>query len=349
MNGFWTHLPIFWRFQLIGWSIFATATFPTKVLVCGDVSDAAISFLLRDGISFLLTLGMRVIYQGIYRHHKNPVWIITSILGVSSVATLLQLPPFYWLGEIYPYEERTIFGPYAAEGILLFRGGQFVGWSILYFGIKTWQEKETKEAKLKEERSMREQVELQMLRSLTNSHFLCNALSTIKETLDKGKQGASEMVQSMSDYLHYSLKHRSDNVVALGEEVEALEDYLTLQHASLGTTLDFGLQVKEELCAAMVPGFVLQPLVENAIKYGREEHHPRVTIRVLIQQQGDDLVFEVYDTGHWIVPDPHRQSGGVGLETIKRKLQWLYPDQHSITTLEEEGWVSVRIQFPLRL
>lgn len=340
--------PLFWRFQLAGWFCFVGATFPAKLLVCGNLSDAIGSLLLRDGISFGLTLIMRLIYRHIYRTHKTPAWILGSIFVVSGAAALLQLPPYFWMGEIFPYEEKTIFGPYAVFGIVAFRGGQFLGWSLLYFGIKIWLERQATKEKLETERALLERTELQMLRSLANTHFLCNALNTIQTILDCQKQGASKMVQALSTYLHYSLKHRWDNVVALGEEVEALDDYLVLQRGRLGSALDFAMQVAKELTPAMVPGFVLQPLVENAIKYGLKGGGHHVSVRVLIQRESDTLVIKVLNTGHWSTPDPFRQSGGVGLETIRRKFLWLYPNQHSLITFEEEGWVTVEIKIPLR-
>lgn len=348
MKSLWTKLPLFWRFQLFGWIFFVGATFPAKLLACGSLPDAIASIFLRDGISFGLTLIMRRIYQQVYQPHKTPVWILGFIFIVSGAAALLQLPPYYWMEKIFPYEEKTIFGPYVVFGILAFRGGQFLGWSLLYFGIKIYFERQAGKERLERERAMRESIELQMLRSLANTHFLCNALNTIQTILDFQKHGASLMLQALSNYLHYSLKHRWDNVVALGEEIEALENYLTIQRARLGTDLDFAEQVAKELTTVMVPGFVLQPLVENAIKYGPKAGDPRVSVRLIIQQENDTLVIRVLNTGRWITPDPYRQSGGVGLETIKRKFLWLYPNQHSLITFEEEGWVTVEIKIPLR-
>jgi two-component system LytT family sensor kinase len=339
-------VPLFWRLQIVGWAVFLAATFPTKLLVCGSVSEVIGAFALRDGISFILTLVMRAIYRRVYRCHKEPAWIVGSILVVSSAAALAQLPPYYWFSEIFPYEEKTIFGQFAAAGIVTFRGGQFLGWSILYFGIKIWLEKQATQKKFQEERNIRQQAELQMLRALINSHFLCNALSSIMETWRLGKPEVGEMLQALSDYLHYSLRHRSDDVVPLSEEIEALKNYLVLQKARLGPGLDFGMQIVEDTRTAKVPGFVLQPLVENAIKYGQESHPRRVTVRVVIIREESRLIIQVLNTGHWIKPDPFRESGGVSLEVIQRKFSWLYPGQSSLTTLEEEGWVTVEIKIP---
>ncbi len=339
-------ISLFWRFQIVGWAAFVGLTFPTKLLVCGSVSEVIGLFFLRDGVSFILTLLMRAIYRRVYQNHREPSWIVGAILVVSSAAALIQLPPYFWLGYIFPYEEKTIFGPYATVGIVSFRGGQFLGWSILYFGIKIWQEKKSDEKRLQEEHEMRQQAELQMLRSLINSHFLSNSLGTIKEMLRVQKQGADQLVQALSDYLNYSLKHRDDDEVPLGEEIKALDNYLIMQKARLGTRLDFAMQMKEEVPRAKVPGFVLQPLVENAIKYGQETNARRVTVRVLAQREEDNLVIQVLNTGRWVIPDPHRQTGGVGLETIQRKFSWLYPGQFSLTTLEEQGWVTIQIRMP---
>lgn len=313
-RGFWEiteRIPLFWRFQVAGWLIFIAATFPTKLVVCGNIFEALLSLLVRDGVSFLITLGMREIYRRIYRRYREPPWIICSILIVSAGAALLQLPFYFLFEDIFPYEEKTIFEAYAAIGIVSFRGAQFLGWSILYFGIKVWLEEQADQRRLHEERETRRRVELQMLRSLITSHFLCNSLNTILGAVHNQKPDVERMIQSLSDYLHYSLKHRSDYVVPLSEEIEALDNYVFLLKARLGSALDFAVQTGKESMSAKVPGFVLQPLVENAVKYGMESASHRVTVRVVIFHEGNDLVIQVVNTGRWVVPDPRRQSGGV--------------------------------------
>lgn len=73
-RGFWEiteRIPLFWRFQVAGWLIFIAATFPTKLVVCGNIFEALLSLLVRDGVSFLITLGMREIYRRIYRRYVS--------------------------------------------------------------------------------------------------------------------------------------------------------------------------------------------------------------------------------------------------------------------------------------
>ena len=154
------------------------------------------------------------------------------------------------------------------------------------------------------------------------------------------------MILALSQYLNYSLKYRSEYMVPIHAEVEALNNYMILQEAHLGDTLDFGIRVKDEMRSAKVPGFVLQPLVENAVKYGRETNSGNVWVRVSIYREEANLVIKVSNTGRWVKPDPYRQTGGVGLETIKRQFCRLYPARFTFTTLEEEGWVTVEIKIP---
>lgn len=194
-----SRLPLFWRFQIAGWAAFVIVTLPLKYELMGSVPAALLLCLTRDGSSFMLTLALRDLYRAFWSDDSGRMAVV--VIAACTGAGILQGGLFLLLRETLPLEGEIFRYRSLALSAFYERIGLLYAWSFLYFGIKIWLEVKSKERRLQEEREMREQVELQMLRSLTNSHFLCNALSTIQETLDKGKEGAGEMVQAMSDYL----------------------------------------------------------------------------------------------------------------------------------------------------
>lgn len=341
-------ISLFWRLQIVGWLILIGATFPTKLLVCRNLYEAIGSFVLRDGVSFVITLAMRQVYRRIYRDHRDPLWIIGAIVTVSSIAALAQLPPYYILGNFFPFEEETIFGRDVALGILTFRGGIFVGWSILYFGIKIWLEKEDRNLKLERERMNRTEVELRMLRAQMNPHFLFNAFNAILAEIGSTNARLRSTVQALADFLRYSLQNRNRDRVELRQEVEAIRNYLTVEEARFPGELKIEWIIEEKTLDTLVPGILIQPLIENAIKYGRRTSEGFLTVNLTISGPSEAFIkIEVSNTGRWVSPEPNRAIGGVGLDNIRQRLALLYPAWDLLRTREENGWVIVEVQIPV--
>jgi LytS/YehU family sensor histidine kinase len=134
----------------------------------------------------------------------------------------------------------------------------------------------------------------------------------------------------------------------MGEEYDALMGYLTLERARLDGKLNIDCEIDNQARKALVPGIILQPLVENAIKYGRETSPSPLQLRLHVFREGPELQMEVSNSGHWIEKDKNRTSGGVGLENLQRRRALIYPGQHRIEITRKEESVSVRICIPAK-
>lgn len=343
-NRFLARIPLFWKFQIFGWLLFCGITFPLKLEIGGSLQSALLLLIVRDGSSFALTLGLRHIYNRFWSDQA----LLMVIVAIPSciVSGMAQTAFTIAFRSALPIQSEFHFVHVSVLDVLYERTGLLFGWSSLYFGIRHALQGMQRKLDLAFARTAQSDAEIRMLRSLFNAHFLLNSLNTVMNTLERQRPGAREMVQALSDHLNYSLRHRSDDLVLLGEEIAALESYLVLERARLGSDLDFAHKIEGETRFARVPGFILQPLVENGIKYGRKTCPGKVLVRLIVQQEENTIVIQVFNTGRWIDPDPERKSGGVGLEAIKGKLLWLYPNQHSISSFEEEGWVTVQVKVP---
>lgn len=339
-------IPLFWRFQLAGWLAFTIFSFPSKWVMLETFPDSVLVSLYRDGMGFLITIGMRELYRRVYHEKMSMVSLAALVAGVSLgsgvVLTLFSLG----FHEFLDFKAKQTFTPPVVFGIFYFRTGLCLGWSLLYFGIKLMHDSMEREVRLARAEANSERAELQMLRAQINPHFLFNSLNTILHALEKQRQGISGMVQSLPDYLNYSLAHKNDDFVLLGEECDALMDYLALEKVRFGESLNMACQIDPGTRSARVPGVLLQPLIENAIKFSRETSEPPFIVRLNISRENSGLLIEICNTGRWITPDPHRASGGVGLENIRKRLEWLYPGQHTLEVVPEEGWVAVKLRIP---
>jgi len=343
---FWAQLPLFWRFQLIGWLAFSVFSFPSKWVILENIPESVVVSIYRDGVGFLITIGMREIYRRVYHEKMSMVSLAVLVTGVSLGSGVFLTLFSLGFHEFLDFKAEKTFTPPVIFGIYYFRTGLCFGWSLLYFGIKLMHDSMERDLRIAQAQANSERAELQMLRAQINPHFLFNSLNTILSALERQKQGVARMVQALSDYFNYSLIHKNDDFVLLGEECDALMDYLSLEKARFGDTLNMACQIDPGTRLARVPGVLLQPLVENAIKFSRETSASPFIVRLNITREKSALLIEVCNTGHWITPDPNRESGGIGLENIRKRLEWLYPGQHTLEIVREEGWVVVKLRIP---
>jgi len=336
---------LFWKCQIWGWAAFVILSIPAKMIVLGSLSASVVS-LYRDGIGFLLTWGMHEIYRKISYRRVPVLGVILLILVLSLLSSGIEMLVSRALHRVVLFEEAGFSNGTVATGVFYYRAALFACWSFLYFGVWLVYEAMEKDGRLAHAIEGHREAELQLLRMQINPHFLFNSLNAILNVLERQKQGGIRMVQALCDFLNYSLIHKDDNFVLLGEEYDALMDFLALEKVRFGKNLDLACQIEPEARSAQVPGVLLQPLVENAIKFSRETSDPPFIVRLNIAREGSGLLIEVCNTGRWIVPDPQRLSGGVGLENIRKRLEWLYPGRHTLEVVPEEGWVAVKLRIP---
>jgi sensor histidine kinase YesM len=343
-----SRLPLFWRFQLAGWAVFVLLTFPLKVVLVGAIPEALLVCFIRDGSSFALTLAMRVIYHRFLRKETGHVGIVPLVTIVCLTGGLLQTGFFLLFHDLFPLQQGVLYIKSIEFSVFYERTGLLISWSLLYVGIKQMRDGMERDLRLSLIESEKREAELKLLRAQMNPHFLFNSLTSIEAGLGKQLPNVSVMVQALADYLHYSLLHRHDDLVPLEEEYDALMGYLALEKARLEGELKIDCQIDDEARKALVPGIILQPLVENAIKYGRETSPCPLQVMVHVLRVGPELQMEVSNSGQWIETDRNRTTGGVGLENLQRRLALLYPGQHRMEIIKKEDSVSVRICIPAK-
>ena len=187
-----------------------------------------------------------------------------------------------------------------------------------------------------------------MLRYQLNPHFLFNALNSIRALVREDPAKAEQMVAELSDFLRYSLQRHEGRDVPLGAELEAVEHYLTLEHIRFEDKLVAEIDADPAARARYVPGFLLHPLVENAVKYGMETSPLPLRVRVVARCTDVALHLEVANTGSWRPPPeatyPSSRSHGIGLHNVRERLHHAFPGRHRVEVVERDGWVRVTIE-----
>ena len=224
-----------------------------------------------------------------------------------------------------------------------------LSWSGLYFGIKfSRQLREQKEAALKAQ-AMAHEAQLKMLRYQLNPHFLFNTLNAISTlVLDRRNDTANGMVGSLSAFLRYSLDSDPVQRVTLAQEIDATNLYLGIEQLRFGERLRVRMDIEPAARDALVPSLVLQPLIENAIKYAVSKREEGGSIAIEARHVGDNLVLELRDDGPGCSNFDNRSGGhGVGLANTRERLQVLYGNRQrfELSNRQPHG-VEVRIELP---
>jgi hypothetical protein len=193
-----------------------------------------------------------------------------------------------------------------------------------------------------------EKARLEVLRYQLNPHFLFNTLASISSALGLERSPARSMVERLAEFCRLTLHRSSDSDwTTLGLEMKLLRAYLEIEQSRWGELLDVEIDCGPEFDGEPLPHFLLLPLVENALKYGRATSPDRVGLRLAATRGGDGaLVLEVANTGEWIEPAAEKtvSSFGIGLENLRERLARHYPRAHTLDIAHDGGWVTVTLR-----
>jgi LytS/YehU family sensor histidine kinase len=223
-------------------------------------------------------------------------------------------------------------------------------WSALYYGINYYlllEEEIDQRARLESQASS---AQLAMLRYQLNPHFLFNTLNSISTlVLLKQTERANAMLSRLSSFLRYTLVNEPTAKVTLVQEAETLKLYLEIEKMRFEDRLRPHFKIDADTIGARLPSLLLQPLIENAIKYAVTSSEHGADIWINARREGRAVRIEVADSG----PGPggapiDAQSTGVGLANIQDRLVQAYGPAHGFSTrTNEHGGFSVIIEIPL--
>lgn len=334
-------LSSFWTLQLAGWLIYWVMIYVTFLTVVDSEQMLPLLHVktVRTIIGFGLTCALRLAYKPAARKRsfrRIAVLAFAGALVFGCVWALLE-DYYFWLQKPSP---TTFFSWSRFPKVALDYAMTLLAWSALYFGIKYWQAWEDERARTLQAHALAQQAQLEMLRYQLNPHFLFNALNSIRASIDEDKARAKRMVTEFSEFLRYSLTSSAASSIPLREELAAIHNYLAIEQIRFEERLNVQYDIDPKAEDVRIPGFLIHPLVENAIKHGMNGDAP-LRLRVVAKVDADKLQIEVANTGHW---HEHSNGTGIGLRNIEQRLQQLFPDRSRFAIAEVNGWVRAVIE-----
>lgn len=343
--------PSFWPLQLLGWAGYALISF-LSALAHGKELRYLTVVLTAATAGLLMTTALHFLLRRIWQ------WPLGKLVAVlipvfAAIAVCLGLVTAFAIEAYCPETCK----PANFLGYLAYSASAAyiaLSWIALWFGIRLQRAYSDERKRTLLARAQAQEAQLKMLRYQLNPHFLFNTLNAISTlVLDSQNAVAERMLAALSRFLRYTLDQDPQQQVTLKRELEILQLYLGIEQMRFAERLRLDFQIDRAVEQVLVPSLILQPIVENAIKYAvaKVEQGCTLSLRASkVHESGVDyLQIEFTDDGPGCAGLDLHQDHGVGLRNTRERLQTLYGAQHEfIVGNRPEGGVRVLLRIPQR-
>ena len=347
----------FWNLQFAGWGS-AMVLRSVQGLANGQGFGLLMIVFIATVTGFSFSLILSVVYRNLIGRPPLVTWGFT-VLALATALSIQVLIEAWVAGLYYSDRETTLtqlfFLYLAVEGPLL------GAWTGLYYAINYFLQLEEQADRLERLEAQATSAQLAMLRYQLNPHFLFNTLNSISTlVLLKQSETANAMLTRLSSFLRHTLVTQPGGKVTVAQEMETLQLYLGIEQMRFEERLRSDFRVEPDAAKAQLPAMLLQPLVENAIKYGVSPQEEGAEIAIVAQIVGPRLRVTVSDTGPGMTMNgteeglpavrpthARRDSTGVGLANIRDRLAQAYGEEHRFEIRSpESGGFSVLVELP---
>lgn len=331
-------------FYAIFWAVIGTINFVLQVLW---YNVPLIYSLLDTGTNYVLypLLGSSIWYSIRYNSLEE-VTVGRMIIFHFIAASILC--------GIWVYISYAIYQPFISTGDDYLKNGLpskiFIGYLmyaiylVFFYAVNYYQSLKEKIKKESEYKTLIREAELQALKSQINPHFLFNSLNSISSLTVSAPEKAQEMVINLSMFMRYSLMHNEKEMVSFSRELENIKLYLSIEKVRFGKKLNTEFEISDHCLNAEIPNMILQPLFENAIKYGVYETTEQVTIKTVSECKGNTLRVSIqndYDTS-----TIKKKGEGIGLRNIRKRMEIIYNNPDLIKIIDHKTSFEVQLIIP---
>ncbi len=303
--------------------------------------------LLDSGTSYVL-----------YPLLGSSIWYSIRYNSLEEVS-ILRLVLFHFIAAsilcgIWVYISYAIYQPFISAGnnflkeslpSKIFAGYvMYMIYLVFFYAVNYYQSFKEKIKKESEYKALIREAELQALKSQINPHFLFNSLNSISSLTVSNPEKAQEMVINLSTFMRYSLQHNEKEMVSFSRELDNIKLYLSIEKVRFGKKLNAEFEIDAHCMEAEIPNMILQPLFENAIKYGVYETTEQVTIKTTCQCDGNLLRISIvndYDAN-----TIKKRGEGIGLRNIRKRMEIIYNQPDLIQVTDHKTSFEVQLVIP---
>ena len=337
---------LFWSLHAAGWGAYGVTQYFGALLYEKPSSYAQV-IVVAALAGFVLSMPMRYIYRRLWGRAPRLIALgvlVTCYITALALRTVINLAYTRFVEPDWQFKTLfELFGGAMSTTYLL------LCWSALYFGIRYYESQQQHQEAVLKAVALAQESQLKMLRYQLNPHFLFNTLNAISTLiLDNQNRIANHAISRLSEFLRYTLDQDPMKKVTLRQEIEALDLYLGTERLRFGERLRLEYAVEGPALDALVPSLLLQPLLENSLKYAISPREGGGCVRIEGRTRGLMLEVSVIDDGPGmrdrLSPNERR---GVGLRNTRERLAVLYGEHHRFAVLNGHPGLRIDLAMPL--
>ena len=347
-------LPSFWLLHAAGWLAYGLAMTVSRVGMF-PLRYMAVSKGMLMVMGFLISLGLRYVYRPLIRRGTPLLVLLVVAVVASYVASLVwtaadnffDYPVTLALGVREPAPRGPVRPFYGA----VYNAFTMLAWSVLYIGIRYYAALQAERERSLKAEAAAHQAQLEALRYQINPHFLFNALNAVSTLVtERRNDEASRMLARVSDFLRLTLTAPVRDEVALADEVDYVRQYLEIERVRFGERLRTEFDLAPDTWEAAVPAFVLQPLIENAVRHAIAPREAGGAITLEAHRSGEMLHVSIVDDGPGVRDEPQGNgTGRIGLTNTRDRLRQTYGDRGRLQLVSVPGGgTRATIEIPFR-
>jgi LytS/YehU family sensor histidine kinase len=303
------------------------------------IADSLVNDLLLLGVCLLVMTIMRFYLPNREKYYHLVVWcaLLTTIVALLTRVILKNI--FLHDIEYKEFLDQSMLIRSSIDFLLL---GCIMLISVIWYN---WQEQKEQDLRARDTEKLAREAELFKLRQQLQPHFLFNSLNSINALIGSRPEEARKMVQQLSDFLRGTIRKEEHLWVTLKEELEYLQLYLDIEKVRFGHRLSTNINVDEDTKNLKLPSLLLQPIVENAIKFGLYDTTGETVIQLSANAEENNLLIKVINPFDPDTSSP-KQGTGFGLQSIQRRLYLLFARNDLLTTEAKENTFITIVRVP---
>ncbi len=348
---------MFWRLHLAGWLVYGAGTyFATLARITPDQFLPMLGLkVVRTGFGFAISLLLHAILHAFRQRRLG--WDTLALVSIPvSVALGAGWLLLYWISTAawrvadLPAVDWAMFPRAVVDHAFV-----LLTWAAADIGYHEWRAREAAERRVRDAASELRDAELNLLRYQLNPHFLFNALTTLRASIPLDAEPARDTVDAIAGFLRHALQASPVRMVPLAREIEATSHFLAVQRLRYGARLEVQVDVDPRIAHIEVPGFLLQPLVENAVTHGMTSGAIPLRVAVTARPVDDGVRIDVTNSsgtranGHESAETPQPVNGHhIGLANVRERLSRHYGDRARFALEHRDDEVTASILITTR-
>lgn len=303
--------------------------------------------IIDSAISNILLFLFGLLVMTTFRYYAPGIDQYVNVLSMCIVLTIFWLLLSKWLlglvlndyDNYIPFLKRSVMIRSSIAFLIL---GIVAMISIIWIN---WQEQQNNDKRKSDAEKLAKEAELFKLRQQLQPHFLFNSLNSINALIGIRPEEARKMVQQLSDFLRGTIKKEETQWVSLREEMQYLQLYLDIEKVRFGNRLTTVIESNEASQQMKLPALLLQPIVENAIKFGLYDTTGESVIRLQTAKQDNELIVKVSNPFDPETSSP-KQGTGFGLKSVQRRLYLLFARHDLLVTESKDNIFTTIVKIP---